>query len=66
MRCPHTSCYRGKRVIVVLRSGRRIVGKFQERLRCAVVLDTATIRTDSIRSFIIDRRGSDESRVERG
>lgn len=56
MKTPHTSCFRGKRVIVTLRSGKRLLDKFIERTHNAVRLqEHGTIPTVKIRAFTIYR-----------
>ncbi len=51
MRSPHTQYCKGKRVYVNTRDGRRVVGKFVERLRDRVVLDVGEFRTKEIRGM---------------
>ena len=52
----HTGAPRGKRVLVILRDGQRIVDKFVERTDTAVVLQSAgRILKKNIRSFSILR-----------
>ena len=55
MSTPHTSCRKGKRVLVTTKDGRRIRGKFVERKGSYVVLDNEQLRAGDIRAFVIDR-----------
>ena len=52
---PHTSCAKGKRVLVILKDGRRIVDKFVERKGNAVVLETCRLKPETIRAFALYR-----------
>lgn len=55
MRTPHTACYRGKRVRVILRSGGEIAGRFEGRTHRWIVVDGMRIPKNAIRAFIIDK-----------
>lgn len=55
MSTPHTSCRKGKRVLVIMKDGRRIVDKFAERKGNYVVLDSVRLWAGDIRAFTIHR-----------
>ncbi|WP_250533512.1 hypothetical protein [Caballeronia sp. AZ10_KS36] len=55
MKTPHTSCARGTRVRVVLRSGEVIVAKFVERTGKFVLLEGHRLRGADIRTFGIKK-----------
>jgi hypothetical protein len=56
MRTPHTSCRKGKRVIVTLRDGSRHIDKFVERIGKGVVLENlGLIKVKQLRAFTIYR-----------
>ena len=56
MRGPHTSCHRGKRVVIVLRDGERVEDVFQDRRSRYVELRSGRrIDSAAIRSFRIAR-----------
>lgn len=60
-RVPHTSCYRGKRVRLILRDGRRLEGRFRERTDRWVLLEGhGRVPKERIRAFIILKKGTDE------
>jgi hypothetical protein len=48
MKFPHTHYPRGKRVVIRLRDGSTLTGKFQDRLARKVVLDTGSVATRHI------------------
>ena len=50
---PHSSCRRGKRVLVILRDGTEIIDKFVERTGKFVILENHKFTVDEIRSFAI-------------
>lgn len=53
---PHTSCKKGKRVIVTLKDGTRILDKFVEKKSKGIVLEEAGfINGQDIRAFSIYR-----------
>jgi small nuclear ribonucleoprotein (snRNP)-like protein len=55
MKTPHTSTYKGKRVYVRLKSGERIVGKFQDKTGNFVTIDGRKIPKGDIKAFTIYR-----------
>lgn len=55
MKTPHTSCARGTRVRVVLRTGEVIVAKFLERTGKFVLLEGHRLRGGDIKNFGIKR-----------
>lgn len=55
VKCPHTSCPRGKRVRVVLRDGTIIDDRFLERTAKFVVFDSHRFRVGEIKSLTIWR-----------
>lgn len=60
MRTPHTSCYRGKRVVVTMRDGVRIRDIFEYRTDKFVILrEHGRIAKQRIRAFKIDRQGTE-------
>ncbi len=52
---PHTSAPNGKRVTIILRSGKVIKGKFEKRTGVAVFVDGMKIPKKDIRAFFITR-----------
>ena len=52
---PHTSCKRGKRVLVIIKDGRRIIKKFIERTGNYVLLEDEKLWAGDIRAFAIYR-----------
>lgn len=52
---PHTSCQKGKRVLVRLKNGKRIVGKFIEKKGRYVYLENHKIESGRIKSLTIVR-----------
>lgn len=53
---PHTSCRKGKRVVVTLQDGTRIIDKFVERKGKGIVLEEkGFVRGREIRAFTIYR-----------
>jgi hypothetical protein len=54
---PHTSCHRGHWVLVILKDGTRVVGRFHERTDRAIMLRIGlddrerTIQKSDIRAF---------------
>jgi hypothetical protein len=58
---PHTSCKKGKKVVVILRSGFRILDKFVEKRSKGVILKKrGFVPTKNIRAFSIYRGQHDE------
>ena len=55
MGCPHTTVTKGKCVVVRLRDGGKLVGKFVESKGRFVRLDTGTVTTAEIRSMTIKK-----------
>ncbi len=54
VRIPHTACYRGKKVKVILRDGTEIVDYFMDRTdRWIVLRETGRIMKSDLRAFII-------------
>jgi len=53
MKTPHTSTYKGKRVIIRLKTGQKIVGKFLDKKQSYVFLDNIKIQIPLIKSFSI-------------
>jgi hypothetical protein len=57
MRSPHTSCPRGKRVRIVMRSGEIIIDKFVDRTSRFIVLEEyGRLASGSVCSFAILKR----------
>jgi len=52
---PHTSCRKGKRVVIRLKDGTRMTGKFVERKGRFVYLDSGRIEAGKIKAFSIAR-----------
>jgi len=52
-RTPHTSCARGKRVRVTLRSGGSFVDRFIEKTSRSVVFENRKVDRSDIKSFTI-------------
>ena len=53
----HTSMKTGARALAILRDGTQVIGKFIERKGRFVVLDTARIPTDRLRSLNYWKKG---------
>ena len=53
MGMPHTGCWPGKRVRVVLKSGRVIISRFKERTKTHVILEEGRYHKADIRAFAI-------------
>ena len=51
MKLGHTGCHPGKKVLVILRDGTRIVDKFRDRTKTHVILDNHKIHKGLIRVF---------------
>jgi hypothetical protein len=53
MRLPHTATYRGRRVFVILKDGRRIVDRFVERTanKYVILQNAGRIHVSDIRAF---------------
>jgi hypothetical protein len=47
----HTSCPRGKKVLLILHDGTRIVGKFHDRTQTHVELEGRRVAKRDIRTF---------------
>jgi hypothetical protein len=62
MKTPHTSTYKGKRVYVRLKSGERIVGRFEEKVDKYIWIDGRKIPKGDIKAFAIYRGNERESR----
>jgi hypothetical protein len=52
---PHTSTYKGKRVYVRLKSGERIVGKFEDKKAKFIRIDDREIPIGEVKAFAIFR-----------
>lgn len=50
---PHTSTYKGKRVIIILKNGEQLIGKFMDKKAHFVILDKFKIPIAMIKSFSI-------------
>lgn len=50
---PHTSTYQGKRVMIRLKSGEQVVGKFMGKKNRYVILDKWIVPIAMIKSFSI-------------
>lgn len=57
-RTPHTSCARGKRVRVVLRTGETFVDKFMAKTSREIVFAQRRVARGEIRAFTIWKHGS--------
>lgn len=56
MKTPHSSCPRGKRVRVVLKSGEIFVARFLEKTQKQIVIfDTRQVKVGDMKSFTIVR-----------
>lgn len=51
MRTPHTSCRKGKRVIVTLKDGSRFIDKFLEQTGKFNLFENHRVKTSEILSF---------------
>lgn len=49
MRTSHLSVQKGKRVLIILRTGERIIAKFVEKKNARIILDIGEIQTKDIR-----------------
>jgi len=63
VKTPHTSTYKGKRVYIRLKTGERIVGKFQNKNAHFLWIDERKIPIATIKAFSIWRG---ERRLARG
>lgn len=54
-KCPHTSTYTGKRVLIRMKDGTKFVAKFLEKKSGRVVLDTGSISVKNPDSMSIYR-----------
>ena len=55
MKTPHTSTYKGKRVYIRLKSGERIVGKFEGKDTHFMHIGERKIRIADVKAFTIYR-----------
>jgi small nuclear ribonucleoprotein (snRNP)-like protein len=55
MKTPHTSTYKGKRVYIRLKSGERIVGKFEGKDTHFMHIEKRKIRIAEVKAFAIYR-----------
>lgn len=55
MKTPHTSTYKGKRVYVRLKTGERIVGKFENKNGHFLWIDDRKIPIAEVKAFAIYR-----------
>ena len=53
MKIPHTATHRGKRVLLVLRDGTRVSGRFVTRTDRWVELDVGKVHKKYIKAFIV-------------
>ena len=54
MRTPHTSCFRGTRVRIILKNGQIIDGKFKERTGNFIILFSGLkVRAGEVKAFMI-------------
>lgn len=53
MRTPHSSCRKGKRVRLILRTGELIISKFVENKGHVIVLESGDYTMDQVKSFSI-------------
>jgi len=61
---PHTSCWKGKTVVILKRDGSKVVDKFMDRKSKYILLQKyGKIYNNEIRSFII-RKNQKERRKE--
>lgn len=57
MRLPHTSCYRGKKVKVVLKNGQEIIDHFRERTdRWIVLRRSGRVMKSDVKAFFIIKK----------
>lgn len=66
-RTPHTSCRKGKRVLITLVTGRRMVTKFIERTPKFILTEAGKFTVEQVRSFGIykskNKEGKDDLRT---
>jgi hypothetical protein len=51
----HTSCIQGKRVIVRLRNGKEVRGKFEEQRSRFIVVAGTKIQREDVESFLMEK-----------
>lgn len=63
MKKPHTSTNKGKRVLIRLKNGLRLIGKFGGSSHTRVVIDNKSISIDQIKSFSIYKQKQPLDRI---
>jgi hypothetical protein len=57
----HTSTYKGKRILIILRDGRKLIGKFKDKKSGMVITEEhGRIPTNQIKAMTICKAGSAE------